>query len=110
MIKLLYWKDDVNYSKHLHDIDNWIETISYIRLKPDTKKVSEKNLYEWMFNGPFGNGAFVLEKIIKNMKDYHQLPKSGITIDALYLKLVKIYKSISKDVFNDKFTTIQKYL
>jgi hypothetical protein len=49
LIKILKWKDDVNYIKHCRDIDGWLRQIQLIKLK-NNNKPQQRDYFQWMFD------------------------------------------------------------
>jgi len=110
LIKILYWIDDLNFDKHCKDINTWLYKCQDILLKPNSKRLTEKNYYEWLYE-EFNSSESQLSSTIKRrLKDYHSLPRTELTKNDLYIKLKNIYKEISKDLSLDKFEDIKEYI
>ena len=111
LIKVLYWEDKVNYNKHVNDLDTWLLSIEKIRLKPNSKSVKSIDIYNWLYDSPFNNGIEYLSTYIyKYLKQYHKLPRTGLSLKSLEQKLQIIYKEVSKDIEETKFISIRQYL
>lgn len=112
LVKVLYWEDDLNKEKHLKDIQTWLNKINRITLKPNNKSIKEKDIYHWLWDGPFGNGCEWFERLIikKELSAYHDLPRTELSSEELYRKLERICKEISRDISTDEFISIENYL
>lgn len=49
LIKILYWVDEINYNKHCNDINSWLYKIQDIELNPNSRRISEKDYYFWLY-------------------------------------------------------------
>lgn len=112
LAKVLYWEDALNKQKHLKDIQNWLRDIDDIELKPNNKKPKENDIYEWLWSAPFGNGCewFHTKIINRRLEDYHELPRTNLSVEELYRELERICKEISRDISTDEFISIENYL
>lgn len=109
LVKVLYWEDFINYNKHLNDIDNWINKIDMIELKPNNKKVQEKDLYNWLYD-EFHSSSNQLNKVINKLNKSYGLLKVINSKESLSLKLKEIYSKLCKDLSLDKFNSIKDYI
>lgn len=109
LVKVLYWEDSVNYNKHLNDIDNWINKIDMIELKPNNKKVQEKDLYNWLYD-EFHSSSNQLNKVINKLNKSYGSLKVINNKESLNIKLKEIYTKLCKDLSLDNFNTIKDYI
>jgi len=110
LIKILYWIDDINLDKHCKDINTWLYKCQDILLKPNSKRLTEKNYYEWLYLDFNSSETQLASTIKRRLKDYHSLTRTELNENILFLKLKEIYKSISKDLSNDNFEDIRDYI
>lgn len=116
LIKILYWKDEVNYNKHCNDIDTWLFNCMEIKLKPFSKRIPAKDYYFWLFEGPFSgsNDEFLINQwntiVNKTLREYSNLPKTGISLEELHSKVKSIMKKVCVDLEKDEFNSIKDYL
>lgn len=111
LIKVLYYRDDLNYNKHLNDIDIWLLDLMEIYLKPNNKRVKAIDYYAWLYESPFGGTPLILEGLINNrLREYHTLPLSGINIDEVFQKFNELYLRVAEDLSRHEFNTIKDYI
>lgn len=109
LIKVLYWEDNVNYNKHIHDINTWLNKIDLIELKPNNRKPSKKEFYDWMYDWMYSSKNQIY-KIVKNIdKDYGNL-KVINTPENLMKEVKSIYTDLSIDLSEDNLKNIEIYL
>lgn len=104
IIKLLYWKDDINLKHHTHDIDNWLFEIQ--RLKPKSGTIKALDYYTWMFDEPVDSDATIKYIINNELKQYHKLEEVGPDYHELFEILKDVYKMLSTELEEKQFTTI----
>ena len=109
LVKVLYWEDSINYNKHLNDIDNWINKIDMIELKPKNKKVQEKDLYNWLYD-EFHSSSNQLNKVINKLSKSYSSLKVINNKESLNIKLKEIYTKLCIDLSSDNFNTIKDYI
>ena len=109
LLKILYWKDELNYNKHIKDIDTWLIKVDRIEIKPNSKKLKTQDYLNWLYEDMHSSERQLEKTINKLSKDYGNLP---IVTDKtnLYQKIKNIYSELSKDLSSDKFSTISKYI
>lgn len=113
ILKIIIWKDDKNFNKHISDIDEWIYDVMKIDLKPRARPVPEKDLYDWLFDKPYGSERSINILITRHLKEYHNLPKNPLTANQekhIFNFLRSLYTQLSKDIFTSEFETIKDYL
>lgn len=107
LIKVLKWKDDLNYNKHLGDIDGWIRQIRIIKLKGN--KVPKYNdYYQWMISDLIPDKN-TIELWIDSLNRYHQL-KELRTNEEVYFTIIEIMNNLSKDLSKSIAKNIDSYL
>ena len=110
LIKILYWIDDINYNKHCTDINSWLYKIQDIELKPNSKRISVKDYYFWLYDEFYSSKNQLNSTIKRKLKDYHNLKRTDITEEELYIKLQELYKHLCTDLSNNKFEDIKDYI
>lgn len=110
LIKILYWVDDINYNKHCSDINSWLYKIQDIELKPNSKRISAKDYYFWLYDEFYSSKNQLNSTIKRKLKDYHNLARTNITEEELYTKLKIIYENLCVDLNTNKFEDIKDYL
>lgn len=109
IIKVLYFEDKINHSKHIKDINNWLKKIQQIRLKPNGSNVKERDYYQWLFSEPY-DGLETLEYILDIRLDDYASLKTLLPREMLNEQLFEIYARLSEDLSKTKFKTIEDYL
>lgn len=109
LIKIIYFNDEINYKKHIKDIDNCIIQIIDIKLKPKNNPIPKKHLYNWMFDDIYNSDRALNNAITRKLKDYKSL---DILVSREYLqtKLENIYKRLVVKIEEDTFTSIDELL
>lgn len=110
LLKVLVYKDEINYDKHCRDIDTWLNRIDNIYLKPSSKKPRRDDIYSWIFNDMYGLEKQVQQNIKKLDKDYGNLEKYDVSYNIIYNKLKNIYDKLSEDISNSNFKSIKDYI
>src|SRR5574344_668775 len=64
LIKIIRYKDDLNFYKHLKDIIQWLEDIQELDVGKINKKLPEKEYFKLLFSNRFTN-----ETNSKHIKD-----------------------------------------
>jgi len=108
LIKILKWKDEINYSHHIHDINNWLFKIQRIRLKGG-RRPKPADYYKWIFSEILGSAGDVTNIIRRELKDYLSLEKIRTDADV-YHQIEELMKKIAADLSDDKFEGIENYL
>jgi hypothetical protein len=107
LIKTLTWEDDLNYQKHLSDINSWIYRIQSLRLKGN-KKPSNYDYYQWMFTDVLHDEE-TTRRWIKGLHDYHKL-KQLRDYDEVFNIIKAIIYKVSFDLPLNKFEDIRHYI
>lgn len=107
LIKILKWKDDINYNKHIGDMNSWLYDIQGFSIKGN-KKPSQYDYYQWIFTDVAKNEQ-TISRYIKGLHHYHSL--QIIRTDEEVYDIIKsiIYK-LSFDLPLDNFDNIEDYL
>ena len=109
LIKVIKWEDDINYNKHIADIDNWIYNIQSIKYKPKNKRFSNRQYYQWMYDDLFGDIEDMKVFLKQYLSNYVNLPEKMSNFE-LITKLKEIYKQLTYDISKGKFDGIESYL
>ena len=110
LIKILYWIDDINYNKHINDIDTWLNKVDKIEIKPKSSRLKKSDYYNWLYDELHSSSSQLRKSIKFISKEYGKLQKSGLNEEDLYLKLKQIYTELSLDLHSDNFNSIKDYL
>ena len=107
LIKILKWKDDRNYQKHIHDINGCMYKIQSFKLKRNTKP-SQQDYYQWMVVDVLQDELNV-ELWIRGLHRYNHL--SALQSDEEVFNIIKsiLYK-VSFDLLLIKFRNIEDYM
>ncbi len=108
LIKILKWKDEINYNPHIHDINNWLFKIQRIRLKGG-RRPKTSDYYKWIFEEILGSANDVTNIIRRELKDYHSLKEIRTDVEV-YRQVQELMKKITADLSDDKFEGIENYL
>ena len=112
LVKIIRYKDDVNFSKHLKDIKNWLVSIQKLDVGKKDKKLPEKEYFKLLFEQPFTdntNSKRILNYEKSDLKHYSNLPRirdEKETVQMLYT----IQKIIAKKLANDDIWDIDEVI
>lgn len=108
LIKILKWQDNLNYQKHIGDINSWLYKIQNIYIKGN-KKPTQHDYYTWIFVDNVTAGEIVIRRWIKGLYQYHDL--YVIRTDEEVYDIIKhmIYQ-ISFELPTNNFDDIADYL
>jgi len=110
IIKVLYWVDEYNYTKHCNDIDTWLKKIDKIEIKPNSKRLKQKDYFEWLYN-EFNSSEKQLKKTLNFLnKKYSSLPRTSSTENEIFVILQNLYKQLSLDLEKDELKSIRDYI
>lgn len=107
LIKIFKWKDDLNYHKHIGDINGWLYKIQDIYLKGNTKP-SANNYFQWIFVDNVRLGEVNIRRTIKALHRYHHLPVLR-TDEEVYDIIKAILYKVSMDLPLNTFEDIENY-
>ena len=111
LIKYFYYSASKETKQHWKkELDVWFKSIRRIKLK-NNKTLEGNQYYKLLFTEPLGERINV-EDIIDDINyDENMKEMSGkMTISELHVKLEKLLHTISYDISNNKFKTINDYL
>lgn len=109
LIKIIRYKDDLNFSKHLKDIIQWLRDIQELDVGKKDKKLPEKEYFKLLFSNRFtdktnSNHIKDLEK--GSLSDYKDLEKMRTEEETIIL-LFEIHKIISKKLADNDIWDIE---
>lgn len=105
LMKILKYKDDINFNKHIKDIDKWFLSIQKINVKKFNTKLSKNVYFKLLFEEPFTNKKDItsFNKIInRTLKNYNNLIVLRNNEEVLKL-IYNIQKLASILLSNDEF-------
>lgn len=105
LIKVLRWKDDINYYKHLKDIDSWIKQI-YQAGRGISK---EKDYFEWLFSERIRDVSDI-QRVISHLEPNYDILTTIRSTDDVYNLLYDLYRQISVDLGKGNIIHIRDYL
>lgn len=108
LIKILKWDDQLNYHKHVDDIDQWLVNVSELRMKPNGKLPSPKNYYDWLFTDFDSQSS--TDYVVRILRSRYDRFPTLLIDQQLYDKLRSLYKQLSVDLSFRQFEGIQHYL
>lgn len=113
LLKLFVFNDPQNKNHWINEIDNWLNQIDEIYLKPTNKKPDWQTIYNWLVfdSAPHYSPEFIDLKVRKWKKSEY---KSAMVYDydgtVVLNQILKILEKVSKDIAGDKFVTAQDYM
>ena len=110
LVKILYWKDEINYNKHCNDIDTWLNKVDRIEIKPKSSRLKQVDYYNWLYSDMHSSERQLQKTIRFLSKDYGKLQRTSLSDDELYSKLKNIYIELCSDLHKDIYSSIIKYL
>lgn len=107
IVKVLKWEDNLNYHKHMNNIDNWfLETLRYTYNK---KRPDQKTFYELLFEDRI-DSVDMLNKIIKRtLSDYHSLPVIRKSNEEIYEIMRIMMWEICGDLSKKRYIDFEDY-
>ena len=112
LIKIIRYKDDLNFYKHLKDIIQWLEDIQELDVGKINKKLPEKEYFKLLFSNRFTNETNSkhikdLEKgSLKAYKDLERIRTEEETIKILF----NIHKIIAKKLADNDIHDIDEVI
>lgn len=107
LIKILKWKDPLNYTKHVKDTNGWLNRISRYEIKKQgTPK--EKDYFQWIFTDNVRDVSRIT-LYINGMPDYHGLPVIR-TDEEVYAIIHNLMVNVCKELSIGQFKSIVPYL
>jgi len=109
LIKILKWEDKINYSKHINDINNWLQQIQDIRI--NKKLLKANRYYRLIYDEPIGDDVLLVDSRIKRrLKNYHSLNVITDNHTDIMNMIHKIIKKVSVDISKNEFESVKNYL
>lgn len=110
LIKILKWDDQIDFSKHTHDISQWLFDVQLEKVKSGRGRLSASEYFDLLYDEPIGDdvsivGDFIGRKLRK-YKNNHVLRSD----DDVMREMKRILKEVSKDISMNKFEGIEGYL
>ena len=112
LVKIIRYKDDLNFEKHLKDVKNWLVQIQKMDVGKKNKKLPEKEYFKLLFTQPFTdvtNIKRIQDYEKSDLKDYLKLPRIRSEQETVEL-LFKIHKEIAKRLSNNDIWDIEDYI
>ena len=111
LIKIVAFKDGMNYQHHCHEINNWLDDLDTVRWNR-TQRLKKDTIMELLWDGPLGHGAIAVEDTINTMIRVHNytVPRNQLSYHQIYELLFKVYDEMSFDLSRGKVDSIQHYL
>ena len=112
LIKIIRYKDDLNFEKHLKDIVQWLRDIQELDVGKKDKKLPEKEYFKLLFTNRFTDNTNTkhikdLEKgSLSDYKSLNRIRTEEETIRILY----DIHKIISKKLANNDIWNIDEVI
>ncbi len=112
LIKIIRYKDDLNFDKHINDIIVWLTDIQELDVGKANKKLPESDYFKLLFTNRFTNEHNIkhIEDLEKgSLKKYNDLPKIRSISETLEL-IYNIHKEISKRLSQNNIWDIEDYI
>lgn len=109
LLKILKYKDELNYQKHIKDIDTWLFSIQDIQMKGKNRRLKSEHYFNWLYGDLFEGFDVLTSTLNRTLKDYKELPIKR-TDREVFRILVIIYKELSIRLSDNKFEGIDKIL
>lgn len=108
VVKILTYEDEINYNKHINDINSWLYDIQNILIKKG-RRPKQKDYYMWMFDEKIESLSDIELLINIKLIEYHKLKRIRTTRE-IYDVMKNIYSRLSADLSVKAFKTIKDYL
>ncbi|MEO5349608.1 MAG: hypothetical protein H7836_08180 [Magnetococcus sp. YQC-3] len=109
LVKIIRYKDDINYNKHITDIDDMVEDCMRSLKWRDTPRLKLQDIEKFIFVEFYSN-IEIFKKLVNRLdKKYNKLPIINNDVEDIYNKIKHIVKLLSKDIFTKRFDTIEDY-
>lgn len=112
LIKVIRYKDELNFEKHLKDIKKWIEEIQELDVGKKDKKLPEREYFKLLFTSRFSdehNSKYILKLEKGVLSEYSNLPKLRDEKETISL-IYKIEKELAKRLSEDNAYDIISYI
>ena len=112
LIKIIRYKDDLNFEKHLKDIVQWLRDIQELDVGKKDKKLPEKEYFKLLFTNRFTDNTNT--KHIKDLEkgslsDYKSLGRIRTEEETIRI-LYDIHKNISKKLAKNDIWDIEEII
>jgi hypothetical protein len=107
LIKILKWKDELNYYKHVGDINGRVQRIQKMYLKGN-KKPTQQDYFQWLFIDGLKD-ELTLIRWVRALYRYHHLPVLRSDEEVFNIIKAILYK-ISFDLPLNKYDNIEDYM
>ena len=110
LVKILKYKDPINFNKHCKDINEWVEKINELKVK--SGKLNQKDYYNamWDLRMEPNNYDVIKRILIKQQPDYGSLEQTDLDYKELFEKIKDIFVKLSKDMGSKLTIDIRDYL
>lgn len=89
------------------ELDEWLSQVAVIRLKPDSKPLPAKLVYEWLFDEPFGGSEVANTSVMLDFLSRRGLVRSDANPSAVAAALAQIHRELALRIArNDPGTDI----
>lgn len=107
-VVLLRYDDPVNFSKHIRDLNNWIDPLQDIKLKKGRRLTSD-DYFKWLYLDRDNSGLDLTKYLRRLDRDYGSLP---ILMDQFWieLNLEKIYQLLADQLSKNDFYSSEEIL
>ena len=109
LIVILKWEDTNNYAKRVDDINQWLFDVQRTLIQPKGKRFKRQKYYQLLFAEQIQTTEGITQYINRGLRGYKGLKETN-TDAQVYKQLTKIYKQLAKDLSNNQFEGIEKYL
>ena len=103
IIKVLRYQDQLNYNKHINDIDDWLSEIENFKAKKQRVKI--KYYVEWVFDERLKSFNKRIKALDKKYKDCKIIRSDQEVLDIIN----RIKEPICRDLISNDFSTIKEY-
>jgi hypothetical protein len=108
LIKILKWKDDLNYNKHCDDLNTWFWYCQ--KKKINSKRIKIKQYQLWIFDEYLTSSSDIDNIIKRDLNSYSKNLISIRTNQEVFNIIQDIKIPISKDLSLDRFEDIRNYI
>ena len=112
LIKIIRYKDDLNFEKHLKDIVQWLRDIQELDVGKKDKKLPEKEYFKLLFTNRFTdntNTKYIKDLEKGSLSDYKSLDRIRTEEETIRM-LYDIHKNISKKLAKNDIWDIEEII
>ena len=113
LIKLFVFNDTRNRNHWIGEINNWLNQVDDIYLKPSNKKPDWQTLYNWTVfdSSPHYSPDYINLRVKKWMaSEYKNAKLHDYDSEFVLNAILSILEKVTKDISSDRFVTIQDYI